>query len=412
MPDLIIVLPAGSVTPETVYDFVLADGTDLLDHGQCTAREFPPTDLVKQTIALAPAQALSWHRVTLPDGVSPGSARMRAVLDGLLEDQLLDEPATLHFALPPTPVAGAAQWVAALNRRWLAIAVQTLEAEGRHVSRVVPEWGPPEGELRLHLTGSPEAPQLVVCGLGGVSVLPLDSGNADAASLGLPDDALTSSLRASAEPALQPQAEAWLQRPVQPITRHARWMAAARSRWDLANRLLMRRHVNRSGIEWLQAPRWRAARWGAILLLLVNLVGLNALAWSERSQLASKRAEVNAWLTRTFPNVRVVVDAPVQMQRELRLLEQASGVPAPGDLDAMLSALTAALPQGATLKAIDYADSQLRLKQLGLDADASAALRTRLEQARYSLSAEGAELLVRPMPATTPTPSGQTGAVK
>ena len=60
-----------------------------------------------EVVAVVPAAMLSWHRVELPKGTTAASPRLRAVLEGLLEDQLLDEPETLHFALPPQVRPGA-----------------------------------------------------------------------------------------------------------------------------------------------------------------------------------------------------------------------------------------------------------------------------------------------------------------
>ena len=73
------------------------------------------------------------------------------------------------------------------------------------------------------------------------------------------------------------------------------------------------------------APEWRAARWGVAMLLLTQLIGLNAWAWKERSALQAKRDAVRTTLTTTFQSVRVVVDAPVQMEREVAALRQATG---------------------------------------------------------------------------------------
>ena len=53
-----------------------------------------------------------------------------------------------------------------------------------------------------------------------------------------------------------------------------------------------------------------------VFLLLVNLAGLNLLAWRTGQALAAQRQAQQVLLTDTFPQVKVVVDAPVQMARE------------------------------------------------------------------------------------------------
>ena len=47
--------------------------------------------------------------------------RVRAVLDGLLEEKLLDDPAQLHLALDDTAEAGQPSWVAACDKAWLQV---------------------------------------------------------------------------------------------------------------------------------------------------------------------------------------------------------------------------------------------------------------------------------------------------
>ena len=129
-----------------------------------------------------------------------------------------------------------------------------------------------------------------------------------------------------AEPAVAELAEQVLHRP--PVLQQApqRWLQAAQSDWDLAQFEFSSsgraRAFKKLGTAWadvLAAPQWRAARWGALLLVAVNLVGLNAWAWRERSALEEKREAIRRTLTQTFPQVKVVVDAPVQMEKEVRL---------------------------------------------------------------------------------------------
>ena len=82
-----------------------------------------------------------------------------------------------------------------------------------------------------------------------------------------------------------------------------------------------------------QSPAWRPVRWGLAALLLANIVGLNAWAWQQQSSLNAKRTQMNNLLTQSFPSVKVVVDAPLQMSRELTALRQATGANAVQNLE-------------------------------------------------------------------------------
>ena len=57
------------------------------------------------------------------------------------------------------------------------IYAQALEAAGRPVSRIVPEFSPDTGPLQLHVLGDEAAPQMVVTGalVKGVQVLPFSA---------------------------------------------------------------------------------------------------------------------------------------------------------------------------------------------------------------------------------------------
>ncbi|MDO9278773.1 MAG: type II secretion system protein GspL [Polaromonas sp.] len=389
MSTLIISLPLEAVTAQTEFDFVVTDdGVAVAKTGRALAAALPLLDKPGDVcIATAPVRVLSWHQVTVPVGVTPGSARMRLVLDGLLEDKLLDDPGLLHIALPPNSQFGMAQWVAVCDRRWLAMAVQGLEVAKRPVSRVVPEWGPPAAPLRWHVTGTAEDPQLVVCGDSGVGIFPLKTAVLE--SFDLADNV-------SAEPALVALASQILQRPIVPLLTSERMIQTTRSFWDVSKRLQMRQLANRGKLEWLQAPRWRSARWALMALLGINLLGLNALAWLGEHQLAVQRDAMKSMLTRSFPNLKSIIDVPVQMAREVRLLEQASAAPTAVDLDVMLGVLSRSLPAGQTLKGVDYASGQLRLSGLELNANEARALTVSLQAQGYSASREGVTWLMQP----------------
>ena len=393
MSTLIISLPLEAVSTQTEFDFVVTDdGNTVAQTGRALAVALPQLDKPGDVcIATAPVRAMSWHQVTVPVGVTLGSTRMRAVLDGLLEDKLLDDVDLFHLALPPNFQTGMAQWVAACERRWLAMAVQGLEAAKRPVSRVVPEWGPPAAPLRLHVTGPLDDPQLLVCGDSGVGLFPLKTEVLE--GFALADNV-------SAEPALVRLASEMWQRSVSPLSKAEQLMQTIHSPWDLSKRLQMRSMVNRGKLDWLQAPRWRSTRWAAAALVGVNLLGLNALAWVGEQQLAVKREAMQAMLTRNFPHLKIIVDAPLQMAREVQLLEQARAAPATGDLDVMLGALSQALPAGHTLKGVDYTNGQLRLKGLELTVDEASAWSARLSGQGYSAARDGVNWLLQPAAAT------------
>ncbi len=400
MSTLIISLPLEAVSAQTEFDFVVTDdGVTAAQSGRARAEALPLIDKLGDVcMATAPLRALSWHQVTLPEGVTPSSTRMRAVLEGLLEDKLLDDSRVLHFTLPPVFKPGMTQWVSVCDRRWLAMAVQGLEAAKRPVSRVVPEWGPPAAPIRLHVTGTLKDPQVVVSGDIGLGMFPLTAELLK--GFGLTDNA---SISVSAEPALAALASQILLRPVTPLSAAERMPQVIASAWDLSKRLQMRNLADRGKLEWLRAPRWRLMRWAAIAVVSVNVLGLNALAWVGQQQLAVKHEAMKNMLTRSFPNLKTIVDVPVQMGREVRLLEQAHAAPAVADLDVMLGALNRDLPAGNSLKGLDYTSGQLRLIGLELNADEARTLSVGLTAHGYSINRDGVHWLMQPSVASSAT---------
>jgi general secretion pathway protein L len=407
---LVISLPLEAMSATTEFDYVLSDdGVRVSSAGRARADGLPKLPHSgDQRVALAPVRALSWHRVSFPEGVSAGSSRMSAVLEGLLEDQLLDAIERLHFALPLRLQAGLPQWLASCDRRWLAMAVQGLEAAGQPLARVVPEWGPPAAPWRLHVGGTPEAPQAVVCSDKGVSLLPWDAqaqawllpaGTEDAAGVTpAARDALPALPEISADPSLQASVSQWLGRPVQAVAQGERWLRAAVSPWDLTRGLQMRKQLQRGRLAWWQAPRWRAAQRAAALLAGVNVLGLNAWAWADHQQLQAGQARLTQVFSGSFPKVPVIIDAPLQMAAEVRRLEQASAIPAVTDLDVMLGVLSRALPAARSPRSLDYGDAQLRLKGLSLSDAETAALSAELLARGYSLKLDAGALLLQAVP--------------
>lgn len=382
MRTLILTLPPDGIDATTRLAYVRsADGLTVTDQDTVTLALLP-TD-ADEVVAVVPAHLLSWHRVSLPAGSVPrglrgerAMTRLRSILDGLLEDDLLDDPPEMHLALAPQAGPGAPVWVGACNRAWLSTALTALAQAGHPVRRVVPELTPQALAGSVLIAGDPDAPW--VAGLlrgndddgeaAGVLVCPLNT--AALARLDAPARAqdATELPTLLAEPAVAAQAEQLCQRPAVLQQRAERLLLAAQSDWNLAQFDLAHLGHNQrwararmAAQSFVSAPAWRAARLALALVLVVNLVGLNAFALREKALLAGQREAVRAVLSETFPRIPVIVDAPLQMAREVALLQRNSGATARTDLEPMLDALAASSPVLPAINSIDYQANQLRL---------------------------------------------------
>ena len=153
-----------------------------------------------------------------------------------------------------------------------------------------------------------------------------------------------------------------------------------------------------------QSPAWRPARWGLALLLLANIVGLNAWAWQQKTALAAKRLQVNQLLSATFPSVKVVVDAPLQMEREMTTLRQSTGASSLHNFESMLQAFSHISSANSntlqTPTAIEYIANDTSFKGVRLTANDLAVAQPKLNAMGYSLTLNGetATLKVLPKP--------------
>ena len=386
MGALIVVLPNTPAGPAAEYDFAVCSSTAaVLRHGRAPLGALPPAGgSVAEVVVVAAAAMLSWHALTLPRGTAANGPRLRQVLEGLLEEHLLDEPSSLHLAW--LPGANGNGWAGACDRAWLAGHLKALEASGRAAQRIVAEAAPqispagaPAAASMLWIHGDEAQPQALYADPQGVVCAPL------AAPLW---PAWPQGLTVLAEPAVAACAEA-LGRPVRLQTRAQHWVQAWQTGADLAQgefatrggrRVWQRLRTRVQSL--LHAPQWRPLRWGIGLLLVAQLAGLNAWAYRERSALAAKQDAIHRTLMERFPNVQVVIDAPVQMERELALLRQATGAPGPRDLAPLLAAVAAAVPAGRVPAALEYDGQTVRVSGLGLAAP-------ELESLARQLSAHG-----------------------
>lgn len=384
----------------TELRYVLSqDGISISGEGVRPAGQLPRADSV---IAVVPDTEVSWHRITMP---RVSGQRLRAALSGLLEEHLLDDEAHQHLALQPDPVPGQPAWVAALNKPWLQTELAALEKARVFVERVVPLSWPdavPSGHFDEAQGDVPGEMTLCYAHPGGVLCLPVRGGGARSL---LPErfDAAT---RWSASPAVAAPAERWLGAPVLVTSGAERSLQASRTLWNLRQFDLAAKHRGSRMVAelWrrLRGPNWRPARIGLGLLVGVQVLGLNAWAWHQRGEIDAKRRSMNALLVDTFPQVRSVLDAPLQMQRETDALRAAAGRPGEQDLEPLLAAAASAWPPNRPpLETLRYEPGRLSVASQGWSDEQIAQFTQQLRTSGWRVeSAEGRLTLSRDPAAT------------
>jgi general secretion pathway protein L len=408
MSILVVLLPArdrsGAVAegehrdaaPEYAY-LLSADGLTVGRQGRTTATLLPKADTV---VAWLGPTEVSWHRVTLPR--APAS-RLRAALVGIVEEQLLDEEQSVHLAVAPQAAAGGATWVAAVHKRWLAKHLETLEKAGAFVERVVPAlW--PDDPATGHFFASSDAAD----GSSAQTWL----AHSDAQGVRCARMAGTwvrdhlaawakQGARWSASPAVAAQAERWLGMPVAVRSDAEHALQAVRSLWNLRQFDLAARargsRLLREGWKRVLSPAWRPARMGALVLLVLHLVGINLWALHQRSEIERRKEAMVALLKVSHPQVGTIVDAPVQMRRATDNLRAAAGRVGDADLEAALAAATLAWPDDqAPVQSLRFDGGKLTLVVGAWNADQVERFRARLRSAGWSVeAAEGRLVLSR-----------------
>jgi general secretion pathway protein L len=311
---------------------------------------------------------------------------------------LLDDAAHVHLAACPALPGDGKTWVAACDKAWLQDALKALQAANVPVNSILPQVFP-SGAGSLHASGTPEFAWLTYSDAQGVLTLPLSH----AAAL-LPSP-WPEGLAPSAEPAVAALAEHALGQRVS-VMQAPQWalqaMQAAKAQGvDLAQGDLA---VSGGGRAWqsfmgclrdlLAAPAWRPVRYGLGLLLLANVIGLNAWAWKQSTALQDKKAQMNQILAQSFPNVKVVVDAPLQMQRELAILRQTQGQLSGRDFESIFSRFSAVALINTAPTAIEFIANEVQIKGSNVSGEQLGALQPRLQYAGLAVRSDARTLIV------------------
>ncbi|RZI81300.1 MAG: general secretion pathway protein GspL [Rubrivivax sp.] len=392
--DLVAAEPSSSAALATKeYAYVLSvDGQTVARQGRCALSMVPRADTV---VAVMAPTDISWHRLTLPKAPA---ARMRAALASMLEESLLTDPEDMHLALAPSAKAGQPAWIAACDHTWLTGQLMLLEKAKLRVDRVAPAVWPDEPATgyfhEVHEADSSGAQDrgldivLTWSTLDGVASWPLTGGLARA----LVPESLPPQSRFFATPQVASPAERWLGQAVTVQTQAEHLLQANRSLWNLLQFDLTpnSKGFNAVSDQWRQfmSPQWRAVRVGLGALVAAQVLGLNLWAWKQEHELKLKRAEMTSVLKQTYPQVQVILDAPVQMQRETEALRAAAGQPGDNDLEGLMSLVASAWPADTPSANLQYDGNSLTL------APPPAWGPPDIDQFRSKLSATGAQVEV------------------
>lgn len=433
-------LPKAPSSSSLYYDYANAsDAMVLTSSASSTLALMPSTGRLGDAVVVVPVNMLSWHCVELPKGVGRTAPRLRTILSSLLEERLLDETEQLHFAIAADATkkdaAGSTYWVAVCDKHWLVSHLQALESAGVVVGRIVPEFAPSsdpadtavnlnviEGSKNANETGQP---LLVVTGHieAGVMCLPLAPAPVSGALLWQQDADLQGELAVQtvcAEPALAALAERHFGGQVSLKNRPQRWLEACSSGWDLAQfdlatsgRVRTAKRLAGAGRQFLFSPQWRPARWGLAALAGVNLLGLNFWAWQEQSTQQAQRVAIETTFTQTFPQVKVVIDATQQMQREVAALKQSAGASSSQGLEAVLAALGGAANSSSTAGAgaparsfsgVEMSNGDIKIKGFALSPQAVVELSAQFKTLGYDTAYAADVLRVTPATPQKPAP--------
>ncbi|MES2264761.1 MAG: type II secretion system protein GspL [Pseudomonadota bacterium] len=370
---------------------LVGDGGNVMQQGAAALGNL--ADLVagaRRVVLLLAAADVTLLRVKVPP---LSSARLKAALPALVEDQILGDPADCVLALTPlAPEDEGSRTVAVVQRAWLEVLVKTLVAQGAHGISAYP------AQLCLPLQPGGVSAALALGDAGleltlrraqydgiGLTVAP----QPQAALLMLRALAGEAPLSVYVPAALAPQYQelAAAMPGVALETDHwAHWVSASKGAApDLAAGL---------GATGAQARAWQRWRWPlrlALLAVLVNIAGLN-IEWFRMKREAD---EVRKAMLQTFraayPKEIVILDPAAQMRKNISVAQAGSGQLAPDEFTALAAAFgeaVAGLPRRDIVASLEYRERSLlvKLKPNAVEPGALAQVQAALSARKLALS--------------------------
>lgn len=359
---LVLWLPPGWPESARPVAYFRVSGQRVVQRGTVERLSELPRELqTARVLVWTPAGETLLTEARLP---TRSRAKILQALPYALEDQLLGEPANLHFVYRPKPDGSLAVAITASERieTWLG----ALQADGLTVEGLCPatlmapiaagEWSVVVDTYEVVVRSGEYS--------GFASALEPDLGVPAALQMALDE------VRGGATPPdrLRVYAadhaidvEGWstaLGLPIERVSLDATQLVLARPPLSLMDG----RRAAGQGSRWgLGRYRTAAALFG--LWLVVGL-GFNLWEWWRLGRLDSdQRAQLTAVFKSSFPEARAVVDPALQMEQNLAILQAKSGRSAPGDMLPLLGRVAPALQSqpAAKLRSLQYAEGGLTI---------------------------------------------------
>jgi general secretion pathway protein L len=282
------------------------------------------------TVLLIAARDLLMIPATVPPLKGP---RLRQALPNVVEDHLIQDPQTCHFAIDAKPLADGRHVVAVIDRGWFRFLVEGFTAAGHRSLRAVPAEG--VAATVAALAGDAPVTRYTLSAIPGE---PTTRGSAANVAADV----------AAALPGAEPL-------PFETLARNA-----LACRFDLCQFefVVQPWRLDRATLRRLRVPIGLVAA-----SLAVVVIGSNV----EWLLMARQRDAINAQMTElllnAFPKTTVVLDPPGQMARQLQQLRVAAGEPSPEDFLPLADGLARSLgpvPANA-IASLDYRNRQLEV---------------------------------------------------
>ncbi|MGZ3183234.1 MAG: type II secretion system protein GspL [Telluria sp.] len=386
MTTLYLRTPARSESEGALLPYaMLGDGGAIMQQGEAALNGL--ADLVaasRRVVLLLAAPDVTLLQVKVPP-LPP--ARLRAALPGLVEEQLLSDPADCAIAAAPAMDSDGVRTVAVVQRAWFEALVHALFTLGARSVSALPQQlclplapggasaaiGP--GELALR-TGLYEGVGLAladapVMALETARTLAGDAALTVYAASGLAEELARAA--AGMAPPVHVEAQTW-----------AQWIAGSKSiTLDLVPAL---------GSAGLPRRDWQRWRWPvriALAALVVNIAALNVQWLRMKREADAVRQSINQTFKAAYPN-QPVVDPIAQLRRNIADARASSGQMSPDEFIYQAAAFgdaVRALSRKPQLNGIEFRDGSLMVKVKPESVD-----RAVVEQLKLALSGRGLTL--------------------